>query len=410
MNIVFDPASSIGLNTKSGVWYDFSLTVIPRDEVIAAGSVEQQTVQDAIVDTESGAVIDHEADIEVHAAFELDSKNIEWWSSSESVLTVADGKVSRVSDGTAVVYVKINGLTRQVPVTVSRETPATTVRLIDYAEGSFAKHCSEQILDRLAIADSSTGKKLFTTYNLTADTYVRNAASWLAGVDVTSIPVATRPASRANFWRYQGGLAIARDCIAYCNHWGGPTGWPADGRLKGGQVKFLGSDGTVAVRDIVDDARIGTTDLVVAKLDADLPETVGIAKALPSNWVDYLPVNDWMVPAFGIVQISPSANKLASPRMLRRWSGLSMFSPDVPGDLADWYENAVLYDSGHPAFLIVNDELVWLTVWTTGGAGGGPSVVNNLSNINAAMTSIGSGYQLTELDLSGFAEYSGSES
>jgi len=407
MNIVFDPNSSIGLTGKpiQGNQEDFSLTVIPRDEVIVAGGVEQQTVQDAVIETESGATIDHEADIEVHAGFDVNTENIEWWSSDESVLTVADGKVTRVSDGTAVVYAKINGLTRQVPVTVFREAPATTVRLVGYAEGSFAKHCSEQIQDRLAIADSSTGKKLLTTYNLTTDTYVRNAASWLAGVDVTSIPVATKPAPRANFWRYQGGLAIAKDCIAYCNHWGGPTGYPADGRLKGGQVKYLGSDGTVVVRDIVDDSRIGTTDLVVAKLDADLPETVGIAKVLPSNWVDYLPVNDWMVPAFGIVQISPSANKLASPRMLRRRSGLSMFSPDVPGDLADWYENAVLYDSGHPAFLLVNDELVWLTVWTTGGAGGGSSVVQNIDAINAAMTAMGSGYQLTTADLSGFENY-----
>jgi len=341
----------------------------------------------------------------VQAGFELDAQNIEWWSSDESILTVADGKVTRVSDGTAVVYAKINGLTRQVPVTVSRASPATTVRLVGYADGSFAKHCSEQIMDRLAIADSATGKKLFTTYNLTTDTYVRNAASWLAGVDVTSIPVATKPASRANFWRYQGGLAIAKDCVAYCNHWGGPTGQPADGRLKGGQVKYLASDNNVVVRDIVDDIRIEATDLVIAKLNSPLPETVGIAKVLPSNWADYMPVNYYFVPAFGIVQISPSVNKLASPRMLRRWSGLSMFSPDVPEGLAIWYENAVLYDSGHPAFLLVNDELVWLTVWTTGGAGGGSSAVANIAAINAAMTAMGSGYQLTTVDLSEFENY-----
>src|SRR5690554_5439672 len=85
---------------KSGVWYDFSLTVIPRDEVSTAGTTEQQTTQDVVMEVESGAVIDHEADIEVQAGFELDVQNIEWWSSDESILTVADGKVSRVSDGT----------------------------------------------------------------------------------------------------------------------------------------------------------------------------------------------------------------------------------------------------------------------------------------------------------------------
>jgi len=59
-------------------------------------------------------------------------------------------------------------------------------------------------------------------------------------------------------------------------------------------------------------------------------------------------------------------------------------------------------DSGNPMFIIVNDQPVLLTVWTSGGPGRGTSVTAFKDDINGMMNDLGGGYQLEEIDLSGF--------
>lgn len=56
-------------------------------------------------------------------------------------------------------------------------------------------------------------------------------------------------------------------------------------------------------------------------------------------------------------------------------------------------------DSGNPAFLIIRNKPVLLSVWTSGGAGTGSFVNAWRSDINAAMTTLGGGYQLTSVSL-----------
>jgi hypothetical protein len=65
-------------------------------------------------------------------------------------------------------------------------------------------------------------------------------------------------------------------------------------------------------------------------------------------------------------------------------------------------------DSGNPAFIILNDQPVLLTVWTEGGAGVGTSLTAFKSDVNQIMSdleelfSLTNGFQLTEIDLSDF--------
>src|SRR5690606_4028631 len=70
---------------------------------------------------------------------------------------------------------------------------------------------------------------------------------------------------------------------------------------------------------------------------------------------------------------------------------------DVPHDdgAAAYNENIVSGDSGNPAFAIIGDELVLLTTWTGGGKQPyGSQTWAFLDEINAAMTTLGGGYQL----------------
>ena len=61
-------------------------------------------------------------------------------------------------------------------------------------------------------------------------------------------------------------------------------------------------------------------------------------------------------------------------------------------------------DSGNPMFIIINNQPVLLTVWTTGVSGSGTSVTAFKDDINYMMNSLGGGYQLDEIDLSGFTK------
>jgi hypothetical protein len=66
-------------------------------------------------------------------------------------------------------------------------------------------------------------------------------------------------------------------------------------------------------------------------------------------------------------------------------------------------KNVVVGDSGSPLFIVINDELVLINCWYY--AYSGPFVTNYYSDINAAMTSLGGGYSLTDIDLSSFTSY-----
>lgn len=80
-------------------------------------------------------------------------------------------------------------------------------------------------------------------------------------------------------------------------------------------------------------------------------------------------------------------------------------------DKAALVEAATTKDELDPAFLIVNDELVLVTVWTFGGAGSGTPVAKYISDINQMIVdadtqaSVSTGYTVTEADFSEFPNY-----
>jgi hypothetical protein len=82
----------------------------------------------------------------------------------------------------------------------------------------------------------------------------------------------------------------------------------------------------------------------------------------------------------------------------------------------EFYESKISGDSGNPAFLILDlgngPELVLLTLWTFGGSGSGTFITPHITAINAMIATSdaqagngGTGYTLTEADLSGFTNF-----
>jgi hypothetical protein len=87
-------------------------------------------------------------------------------------------------------------------------------------------------------------------------------------------------------------------------------------------------------------------------------------------------------------------------------SGISLAAPTDP-TRSLFYQAKVSGDSGQPAFIILNGQLVLLTVYSYGGAGSGWFLTPCLSQINSAMAALGGGYSLTPVDLSPYASCGG---
>ena len=125
-------------------------------------------------------------------------------------------------------------------------------------------------------------------------------------------------------------------------------------------------------------------DFTVCTLNTPLPATITPCKMLPANYASYLShLENGRPPAMILNQyeqarvaelhdLGPSAPSLAN-----------FVRPGLHRKRLEFYENLIPGDSGNPAFLIINDNLVLLTTWTLGGAGVGTFVTPQISALNA---------------------------
>ena len=133
-------------------------------------------------------------------------------------------------------------------------------------------------------------------------------------------------------------------------------------------------------------------DITVGLLDVEVP--LPYYKVLP-------PRDDWFEYLDGALLLSTHHPRNVSVRDIRSLSGLRIsFGPT---DLVDssFYTPAVSGTSGHPLFVLVNDELVLVSSHTFGGFGSGPFFSNpsNFDEINRIMGELGGGYQLETINI-----------
>jgi len=174
-------------------------------------------------------------------------------------------------------------------------------------------------------------------------------------------------------------------------------------------IRFIATDNTIVTRTITALESIPVTgslfpDITVGVLDSDVPASISFAKVFPDGWESKIPnIESSRLPAVCTDQEEKLLIRQAYRISPVQLNGNAVFT--APSEIAysTFYENLVSGDSGNPCFFLINGDLVLLTVWSTGGGGGGTSVTAFKAEINAIMTSLGGGYQLTEIDLSGFS-------
>lgn len=351
---------------------NFQIVSESVQELVSGAQETDQTIQDRIHTTYTGATVDNHLQLLTSVACTFESL-------TPSIATVDDaGLVSRVSNGTAQVLVKSFKANKRVAAAVSRTNPSSFSKFTRFAPGSLARHCADAIDDQL-----EGDLPLFAVMNHSHSIYERNPACWAWDIDLSGVSV-------WNNLRFQrkAGTLITRKHVIHAQHFGLHPGYV---------LRFVTPENELIEREVVAAAQLGGTDIRIATLDSDLPPSIASYAIMPADWADYLPSLDRGIPV-----LTTDQEKKAWVLELRTIAGDSpsafCIAPTSEPRSA-FTEAFVNGDSGNPAFLIVNGLAVLVTCWTSPGAG--PAYCGYIDEITAMVAP----YQVEVADFSAFPTY-----
>ena len=244
---------------------------------------------------------------------------------------------------------------------------------------------------------------IFSSQNHVTPAYVRNSGNW-AAEHVQSLTAISPWNSDGSFQK--AGILVSPRHVLFATHFK-PS--------SGSTIRFVAADNTVVTRTLSGLTDLPTTsdyypDITIAVMDSDVPATISFAKVLPSGFETKLPANIQAarIPVAATDQeeklIVIDLAELPHDHIIDM--ACAMQKPVSPLRL-NFNEGLVGGDSGNPAFWFLNGDLVLLTMWTSSSLGGTGGPVNAFRDeINAAMTSLGGGYQLTTVDLTSYPSQS----
>lgn len=276
-------------------------------------------------------------------------------------------------------------------VNVFSSSPPTTRAVTGSTAGSLRAHLIAQTDTRAATYNAINERAILYSNRTPGVSYTRNANCWVSGVNMT--PVAawnSETAAYGHSWRGQ--------TLVSPRHYIGAAHWPVS---VGAVLHFVTSANAVVARTVTACQVISGTDIIVGVLDSDVPGTIDFARVLPAAWAIKLPT----LANFAYPCVSLDQTQSIYMRELAVLNTSVVCQYPLVESRRSFYKGAISGDSGSPCFLIVNNAMVLLCTWLSGGGGSGPSLTNYRTQINAAMTSLGGGYQLTDAVLTSFTSY-----
>jgi hypothetical protein len=361
-------------------WWEVTDTLIPRG---VAGLVTTPTVHDQVVSRRVADAVMQDHQLTIIRRDDM-LETVTFTSSNTAVATVnPSGLVTHVSDGTAAITITSDLRTVTKTFTFTTGGGATVDTITGPVAGSLRAALTLGV-DSRNPADRSR-MPIWSIYVGNATRlYVHNDAGWLAGIDLTSIAV-------NNSWLGSslGFVRVAGPFVLGCNHCALPTGR---------KIGWSKADGTYVERTVIAQARVGSSDIQVYRMDSDLPDGIGTMATLPSTHTAKLPAYAIGIPVVHVNQFREAS--IVENWLPSDWVGLR---PSLPAR-AVMYSDVVQWDSGTQIIGIIGTMPVLLSTLTSGGTGGGdgPSIPDNVASINAAIASLGGSQTLTTMDVSGY--------
>ncbi|QJE94557.1 RCC1 domain-containing protein [Luteolibacter luteus] len=287
----------------------------------------------------------------------------------------------------------------------------TQVRNI-FPLGTLGRDATDAIDNRISGKDPLVAKPVYFTKDHGNAIYARNTNCWAHGLASQMSCISPWNSAGGDL---RAGVAITRRHVLNAAH------FPLN---VGDTIRFVTASNAVVTRTIVSRVihpnyvPVGVyLDFAVYTLNADLPPEIVPCKILPASFADKLgPLGVWSVPALALDQEEKAlamnwGGFVTQPNPsggLRTWA--SFTKPTLPVFRAAFFEDVVVGDSGNPAFLVVNDSLVLVTVWGGGSIGTfvNPSIVDLNAMILAADLQAGTNtnLQVEVVDLSAYLPFS----
>jgi len=232
-------------------------------------------------------------------------------------------------------------------------------------------------------ADTNRTRILFAEQKWTKESTnptIRNRNCWLHGAKGFT---AISPWNEHAVYFSPGTPVSPRHVLMASHNRTGPTN----------RFEFVTADNQIVRRNMIAQTNCPALwDLTIGLLDDDLPPSIGFLRVLPPGWRDLLPT-------------PPATSPLAPPldldkHRLREYLlpivGFNHWKHAFVADLVnmnvfvdrnvwfpDWFGRAGGGDSGHPLCLLVNDELILFTHYTS--VTGGLPYSDRIADINASM-------------------------
>ena len=255
--------------------------------------------------------------------------------------------------------------------------------------------------DKLAGLTPSTALPIFSIQNHVATNYVWNTNCWAYSYNLTCYSPWNNTESNAPWFR--PGTLISPRHVLFAAHFSAESNK---------YIRFVDRQNNVIVRQIINiinhPAYPGSNtfrypDLAVGLLDSDVPTNqISVAKVLPDSFTNYLSRGS-RLPALALNQFH-KAYVFDVKEISGHYIDASIRATTrMPIDSIrnSYYSGLQGGDSGNPLFVFLSGEAVLLTVWTA-PEGAGTAVSLMKQDINQMMDSLGGGYHLTEINLSGF--------
>jgi hypothetical protein len=364
---------------------DFNLELQEIEVVLSSASTTTITIDDGSYERSTGASVRYDA-IVAYLPQVGNATVPKFESANTSIATVAsNGSITTVGSGVVDIFCRAFKTSKKVAHNARFQNPTTVETFLNYLDGTLGSH-STAVLDSLINAGGQTA--LFSEKNNQTNTYARNAACWASSLDWSGVS----PTNSAEAFK-RGGTLISPRHLVWANHFNIPNGTT---------LTFVNNANEVFTKTVINSLRIGATDIRVGVLNSDVDQSVTYYAVLPADYRDYLV--SVLLTYLPLITTDQEQKALCRELINVGASGQSWAHRAAQtGNRADYTENLVVGDSGQPLFMLINGQLVLLGSHYSAGAV--PQLANYTTEINAAMTTLGGGYQLTTADLSAFTNF-----
>ena len=247
-----------------------------------------------------------------------------------------------------------------------------------------------------AVSKEKKDKNIVASFSMSPLKWTRNTNCWAGGLDLTGMSV--------GIWGLGGvggGTLITRKHVLLANHVPYPT-LPAT-------IYFSDKNNNSYEYKIVKTKRVATSDILIGELDRETDVSLKVYKVLPVNFVKYFTIHPMSgEPRFPVAYSDQEKKMLMGDYISTFTNGTEkviMVSPPADINAFNYFEELIVGDSGNPVITVINNEPILIGGWyqTRGPSGGWSTPIHAyLSDINSTISSFGSTYKLTEVDLSGF--------